>query len=56
MSAEQFRRILKRAGVSQAAAAKRLGVGLRTVNRWACGKGTITKPVAAAIRAEFGIT
>jgi transcriptional regulator with XRE-family HTH domain len=53
MSAKEFRAVLTAAELSQSQAAKELGVSLRTVNRWACGKGTISVAMAQLIIAKF---
>jgi len=50
MTDEAFRKLLAKAGVSQAEAARRLGYTSRHVNRWATGKQPISSAVAALIR------
>lgn len=51
MTADEFRAILARLGLSQAAAARRLVRAPRTINRWYHGQAPIGVIPAAAIRA-----
>ena len=51
MNAEDFRDCLARLGLSQAEAARLLGVKLRTVQRWAAGRPLVGEPAAQALRA-----
>ncbi len=51
MNGQDFRDSLARLGLSQAEAARLLGVKLRTVQRWAAGRPTVGEPAAQALRA-----
>ncbi len=51
MKAGEFRHALDRLGLSQAEAARLLGVKLRTVQRWAAGSPEPAEPAAQALRA-----
>lgn len=51
MNAREFRDSLARLGLSQAEAARLLGVKLRTVQRWAAGRPPVGEPAAQALRA-----
>ena len=51
MNAREFRDSLVRLGLSQAEAARLLGVKLRTVQRWAAGRPPVGEPAAQALRA-----
>ena len=51
MNAREFRDSLGRLGLSQAEAARLLGVKLRTVQRWAAGRPIVAEPAAQALRA-----
>ena len=51
MNALEFRDSLARLGLSQAEAARLLGVKLRTVQRWAAGRPLVGEPAAQALRA-----
>ena len=51
MNAQEFRDGLARLGLSQAEAARLLGVKLRTVQRWAAGRPLVGEPAAQALRA-----
>jgi len=51
MNAQEFRGSLARLGLSQAEAARLLGVKLRTVQRWAAGRPLVGEPAAQALRA-----
>lgn len=50
MKHEEFRAILKALKLSQPQLAKRLGVDVTTVNRWATGKTRIQEGAAAYLR------
>jgi transcriptional regulator with XRE-family HTH domain len=54
MTPRQLARALKRLGLSQAQAAKRLGVEHSTVYRWLAGERKIPGPVEAAIKCWLG--
>jgi transcriptional regulator with XRE-family HTH domain len=49
MTAAEFRKALKRLGLTQSEAARRLYVTFSAVNRWATGKRSIPGPVIAAL-------
>jgi hypothetical protein len=51
MKAQEFRDSLATLGLSQAEAARLLGVKLRTVQRWAAGRPLVGEPAAQALRA-----
>ena len=51
MNALDFRDSLAQLGLSQAEAARLLGVELRTVQRWAAGRPVVGEPAAQALRA-----
>jgi transcriptional regulator with XRE-family HTH domain len=51
MNAAEFRDSIARLGLSQAEAARLLGVKLRTVQRWAAGRPPVAEPAAQALRA-----
>ncbi len=51
MTATQLRAALKRLGLSQVAAAARLGVAPRTMRYWVAGERRIPEPVAILLRA-----
>jgi transcriptional regulator with XRE-family HTH domain len=51
MNAVDFRDSLAQLGLSQAEAARLLGVELRTVQRWAAGRPVVGEPAAQALRA-----
>jgi hypothetical protein len=55
MTATEFREYLANAGVSHSEAAKRLGVTLRTVTRWARDDegGGVPLPMAELLRAKI---
>lgn len=50
MTALQFRAALSRLGVSQLEIARRLGLGARTVRRYAAGDAEIPEPTAILLR------
>jgi len=50
MTATQLRAALKRLGLSQVAAAARLGVAPRTMRYWVAGERRIPEPVAILLR------
>ena len=50
MTARQLRTALKRLGLSQVAAAARLGVAPRTMRYWVAGERRIPEPVAILLR------
>jgi transcriptional regulator with XRE-family HTH domain len=50
MTPAELRAILARLGLSQTQAARRIGVGLRTVNRWVRGEAGIPRPIALLFR------
>lgn len=49
MTPAQFRQALKRLGLSQSEAARRLYVAIPTVQRWVSGKRRIPGPVIACL-------
>src|SRR5262245_44263618 len=51
MNAQEFRDGLACLGLSQAEAARLLGVKLRTVQRWAAGRPAVGEPAAQALKA-----
>lgn len=51
MRAAELRAALGRLGLSQAEAARLLGVRLRTVQRWIAGRPEVAEPAAQALRA-----
>lgn len=51
MNAQEFRDSLQDLGLSQAEAARLLGVKLRTVQRWAAGRPAVGEPAAQALKA-----
>ncbi len=50
MTATQLRAALKRLGLSQVAAAARLGVAPRTMRYWVAGERRIPEPVSILLR------
>lgn len=50
MTATQLRAALKRLGLSQVAAAVRMGVAPRTMRYWVAGERRIPEPVAILVR------
>jgi DNA-binding transcriptional regulator YiaG len=50
MSPQQFRNVLRRLGVNQVQAAKRLGVNPRTVRRWVAGDSRIPESVSLLLQ------
>ena len=50
MTPRQLRAALKRLGLSQSEAARRLGIQQSTMNRWLAGERKIPGPVAAALK------
>ncbi len=51
VSPTEFRKQLKKLGLSQSEAARRLYVDVRTVQRWITGERTIPGPVIACLEA-----
>ncbi len=51
VSPTEFRKVLKRLGLSQSEGARRLYVDVRTVQRWVTGERTIPGPVIACLEA-----
>lgn len=49
MTPEQLRAALERLGLTQAEAARRLGVTLRSVQHWVSGSRKIGRPVAMLV-------
>ena len=49
MTAQEFRRQLRRVGISQLEAARRLRVNPRTVQRWVAGDSPIPEAVAQLV-------
>lgn len=50
MTADEFRALLAKLGITQAEAARRLHVCLKTVNNWAGGRHAIRESCALLIR------
>ena len=50
MTAKQLRATLKHLGLSQVAAANKLGVDPRTMRNWVAGKHRIPEPAALLLR------
>ena len=50
MTPKQFRAALARLGLSQVAAARRLGVSARTVRFWIAGRHKIPEPVVMLLK------
>ena len=50
MTAEEFRAILGRLGLTQAEAAEKLGFTRLTINNWVCGRHPITPRTVSHIR------
>ena len=50
MTKDEFKKLRKRAGHTQASIAKEMGVHIRTVTRWEIGEIVIPKVVELAIR------
>ena len=50
MSPQQFRHVLRRLGLNQVQAAKRLGVNARTVRRWVAGDSRIPDSVSLLLQ------
>jgi transcriptional regulator with XRE-family HTH domain len=50
VTAEEFRDALERLGWSQTKAAQRLGLSLRTINRYASGQTPVKRPVEIVLK------
>ena len=50
MTKDEFKKLRKRAGHTQASIAKEMGVHLRTVTRWEIGEVVIPRVVELALR------
>ncbi len=51
MTKDEFKKLRKRAGHTQASIAKEMGVHIRTVTRWELGEVVIPRVVEIAVRA-----
>ena len=56
MTGQELRELIQRAGMTQAEAAERIGVHLRTLLRWLSGETKINRGWQSLIVAELSIT
>ena len=55
MTAQEFRATIRALGISQRALAKRLGLAVSTVNRWAVGEATVPEYAIAFLQEREGV-